>query len=326
MIRKIASGLLQKGVKQGDRVCIYSRNDIYYVPVVLGIIAAGAVAVPMPSSYSASEAADALKDSTSSWIFADPELADAEAASMAGLDKSHVIHFDPRNHSTGDTGTFFSSVIECGATEFARVDPQTPALLLSTSGSTGKPKLAVISHASLIAQQVVIDELGHHEKPYDVKWIWHQSQEHVRSFTWPLSAFRTGHPVHVVTGKHPEGISSAIRKHGITDALLVPGDVESLHKHLGPTGHDHVSTLRHIYVSSEPIKGFHYQSFSKLLSKEAKIARLMGITECTSFIFGRPWPDTHTEQQADQGWVGQLLVPSAHTNNAGGSHSNQTWY
>ena len=322
MIRKIAGGLLQKGVKQGDRVCIYSRNDIYYVPVVLGIIAAGAVAVPMPSDYSASEAADALKDSTSSWIFADPGLAAAEAASMASLDKFHIIHFDPKNHSADNTGTSFLSVIECGATEFARVDPQSSALLLSTSGTTGKPKLAVISHANLVAQQVVIDELGHLEKPYEVKWIWHQSQEHVRSFTWPLSAFRTGHPVYVVTGKHPVDISSIIKKHGITDALLVPGDVESLHKRLGPTGHSHISTLKHVYVSSEPIKGFHYQSFSKLLSKEAKTARLMGITECTGFIFGLPWPDTHTEQRADQGWVGQLLVPNAHTKYADGSHAN----
>lgn len=58
---------------------------------MLDIIAAGAVAVPIPSSYSTREAADALKDSTSSWIFANPELAAAEVASMAGLDKSHVI-------------------------------------------------------------------------------------------------------------------------------------------------------------------------------------------------------------------------------------------
>lgn len=239
---------------------------------MLGIIAAGAVAVPIPSSYSTREAADALKDSTSSWIFADPELAAAEVASMAGLDKSHVIYLDPRNHSTGDSGMSFLSGIECGETEFARVDPQTPALVLSTSGTTGKPKLAVISHANLVAELVVIDKLGHYEKGYEVKWIWHQSQEHVRSFTWPFSAFRTGHPVCVVTGKHPEDISSAISKHGITDALLVPQDVESLHRHLGPNSHDHVSTLRHVYVSSEPIKEFPYQSFSKLLHKEAKIA------------------------------------------------------
>lgn len=326
MIGQIAGGLLQKGVKQSDHVCIFSRNDIYYVPVVLAIIAAGAVAVPIPSSYNASEAADVLRDSTSSWIFAAPELPATEAASIAGLDKSHVIQFDPKNRFPGYTGTSFRSVTECGATEFARVDPQAPALLLSTSGTTGKPKLAVISNANLITQQVAIDELGHHEKRYEVKWIWHQSQEHVRSFTWPLSAFRTGHPVYVVTGQHTGGISSAIRQHGITDALLVPKDVESLHKHLGPTNHDHVSTLRHVYVSSEPIKGFHYQSFSKLLSKEAKMARLMGITECTGIIFGLTWPDTHTEQQADQGWVGQLLVPDTHVKYANGSHADQTWY
>ena len=324
MIRKIAGGLLQKGVKQSDRVCIYSRNDIYYVPVVLGIIAAGAVAVPIPSSYSTHEAADALKDSTSSWIFANSDLAAAEVASMAGLDKSHVIYFDPRNHITGDTDTSLLSIIECRETEFARVDPQTSALLLSTSGTTGKPKLAVISHANLVAELVVIDELGHHEKGYEVKWIWHQSQEHVRSFTWPLLAFRTGHPVCVFTGKQPENISSAISKHSITDALLVPQDVESLHKYLGPNGHDHISTLRHVYVSSEPIKEFPYRGFSKLLHKEAKIARLMGITECTGVIFGLPWPEAHTARQADQGWVGQLLVPNAHTKYAHVSRANQT--
>ena len=91
MIRKVSRGLLQKGVKQGDRVCVHSRNDIYYDPVVLSIIAAGAVGVPIPASYSAHEAADAPKESSSSWIFADPEISAAEAASVAGLDKSHII-------------------------------------------------------------------------------------------------------------------------------------------------------------------------------------------------------------------------------------------
>ena len=280
---------------------------------MLGIIAAGAVAVPIPSNYSTREAANALKDTTSSWIFASPELAVAEVASMAGLDKSHVMYFDSRNHSTGDTGTSFSSLIECGETEFARVDPQTSALLLSTSGTTGKPKLAVVSHGNLVAHLVVIDGLGHNEKGYDVKWTWHQLPAHVRSFTWPLSAFRTGHPLCVVTGKRAEDYTSVISKHGITDALLTPQDVEVLHKSLGPNGHDHISTLRHVYVSAAPIEEFHYQSFSKLLHKEAKIARLMGITECTGVIFGLPWPDAYTARQADQGWVGQLLVPNART-------------
>ena len=313
MIRKIAGGLLQKGVKQSDHVCIYSGNHIHYVPVVLGIIAAGAVAVPIDSNYSAREAADVFKASTSSWIFVSPEFMVAEVASMAGLDKSHVMYFDSRNHSTGDTGTSFSSLIECGEAEFARVDPQTSALLLSTSGTTGKPKVAVISHANLVAHLVAIDGLGHNEKGYDVKWTWHQEPGHVRSFTWPLLAFRTGHPLCVVTGKRAEDYSSVISKYAITDALLTPHDVELLHKHLGPNGHDQISTLRHVYVSAAPIKESDYQMFSKLLHNDAKIARLMGITECTGVIFGLPWPGAYTARQADQGWVGQLLVPNART-------------
>ena len=288
---------------------------------MLGVIAAGAVAVPIPASYSAHEAADTVKDSTSSWMFADPELAAAEAVSIAGLDRSHVIHFDPRTHSRGDPDTSFWSVIEHGETEvepehgeteFEPVDPQTVALVLSTSGTTGKPKLAVISHTNLVAQQSVVDMLGQHEQRHEVKWIWHRLQAHVGSFTWPLSAFRTGHPMYIVTGRHPEGISSAIKKYGITDAMLVPEDVESLHTHLGPTGHHHVSSLEHVYVSSAPIKGLHYQSFSKLLGPKAKLARAMGITECSGIIFGLPWPDPHTEQQADEGWVGLLLLPKTH--------------
>ena len=313
MVRKIAGGLLQKGVKQSDHVCIYSGNDIHYIPVVLGIIAAGAVAVPIPSNYSAREAADALKDSNSSWIFASPELAVAEVASMAGLDKFHVMYFDSRDHCAGDTGTSFSSLIECGEAEVTRVDPQTSALLLFTSGTTGKPKVAVVSHANLISHLVAIDGLGHPEKGYDVKWTWHQEPGHVRSFTWPISAFRTGHPLCVFTGKRAESYCSVISKYGITDALLTPHDVELLHEYLGPNGHDQISNLRHVYVSAAPIKEFDYQMFSKLLHKEAKIARLMGITECTGVIFGLPWPDAYTAQQADQGWVGRLLVPNART-------------
>jgi acyl-coenzyme A synthetase/AMP-(fatty) acid ligase len=337
MIRKISRGLNQKGVKQGDRVSIFSRNNIYYIPVVLGIIAAGAVGVPIPASYSALQAADTLKLSASSWIFADPKIPAAEAAGLAGLDNSHVLHFDPRNHSRGDLDTSFLSVIEHGEMECAPVDPQTIAFLLSTSGSTGRPKLVVLSHANLVAQQSVVDEIFHPEKkPYEVKWIWHRQQASVGSFTVPFSAFRTGHPFYIVTGKHPEGVassftkhgctgqdpeglSSAIMKFGITDAVFVPDDIESLYENLGQNGHLQLSSLKHVFVTGKPVRGFHYQSFLKLLGPKARLVRGMGSTECSGWLFWLPWPGTHTERQADQGWVGQLAVPDVHVKYIHGS-------
>ena len=127
-----------------------------------------------------------------------------------------------------------------------------------------------------------------------------------------IGGLRTDHPVYVLTGQHPEGVSSAfrkegptgqhpeaisstIRKYGITDALLTPVDIESLYIHLGPTGYLKLASLEHVYVTSMLIKGFHYQRFSKLLGPKAKIARGMGITEYSGLVFGRPWPDTHTK-------------------------------
>ena len=131
MIHRIAGGLLRKGVKQTDHVCIYSRNNIHYVPVVLGIIATGAVAVPIPASYKASKAADVIKSSSSAWMFADRNLPAIEAASMADLDESYVIHLDAKDNRKSEHGTDFSSMVDGAEVDFVIADPQTPTLILT---------------------------------------------------------------------------------------------------------------------------------------------------------------------------------------------------
>jgi fatty-acyl-CoA synthase len=51
-IRRVAGALAALGVGKGDRVAVLSRNSIEYAETFIGILAAGACTVPLPTMAS----------------------------------------------------------------------------------------------------------------------------------------------------------------------------------------------------------------------------------------------------------------------------------
>jgi long-chain acyl-CoA synthetase len=70
-VRAAASGLVDAGVRQGDRVAIFAQTREEWVVADLAILHAGAVTVPIYPTLTAEQTAHVLRDSGARVVFAD---------------------------------------------------------------------------------------------------------------------------------------------------------------------------------------------------------------------------------------------------------------
>ena len=89
--------LTTNGVKPGDRCAIFAHNDAHWCAVYLGILRAGATAVPLDTNYSAKQVATIINDSGARLLFVKiSDLANCESARRPAHDR---IEFDAHDDS-----------------------------------------------------------------------------------------------------------------------------------------------------------------------------------------------------------------------------------
>jgi long-chain acyl-CoA synthetase len=136
-----AAALRDAGVQPGDRVALLGLNTIDFVTAYYGILARGAVVVPVAPMLVADEIAFLLQDSGAGVAFVadDLEAVVAEGAQAAGVRVLLLGSGDALAAGAGGDGY-----------HRAAREPLDPAVLFYTSGTTGRPKGAVLSHFNLV--------------------------------------------------------------------------------------------------------------------------------------------------------------------------------
>ncbi|AEF41616.1 long-chain-fatty-acid--CoA ligase [Hoyosella subflava] len=137
--RRVASLLIQRGIKPGDTVAIMLPNVAAFPALYYGILLAGGVAVPMNPLLKNREVAYYLGDSGAKLVFVWHSVAQ-EAVAGALEAHSSVVEVDE---------SFLGSISALPlAGVIDRADDDT-AVILYTSGTTGHPKGAELTHFNL---------------------------------------------------------------------------------------------------------------------------------------------------------------------------------
>jgi long-chain acyl-CoA synthetase len=142
MAEGVTQRLAATGISAGDRCAILAENDARWCAACLGIWAAGAVAVPLDTSYTANQTATILNDSGARIVFTtSTHVATAERAATA----------------VGPTVTIerLADLTDFPHDRSDQPIPRStdPAVILYTSGTTSDPKGVVLTHGNLLAER-----------------------------------------------------------------------------------------------------------------------------------------------------------------------------
>ena len=144
---RLASQLLDSGLRAGDRVVVCSRNCLEWPEIVFGLAKAGLVLVPINTRLAVDEVVHALGT-------VEPAAAIVHHDQVDDLGEAFTDPLLPvLEISGGDLGVEYETALAQGRaadptpTDLRGADPR---VLLFTSGTTGRPKAAIHSHEGMM--------------------------------------------------------------------------------------------------------------------------------------------------------------------------------
>jgi long-chain acyl-CoA synthetase len=154
---RLASGLLDAGIKPGATIGIYAPNSVAWVTVRLAAGVAGMVAVALDDLIGEAEAAGLLVDCDCRWLFTTRAHAQSLAAAAPAFNAEILLLDDGPADAEHRRGWCDALADTPGA--LPSLDATAPTALVFTSGTTGAPKGFTLSHANLAANVgALVDE------------------------------------------------------------------------------------------------------------------------------------------------------------------------
>jgi malonyl-CoA/methylmalonyl-CoA synthetase len=136
--RRMSSVFERRGLRRGDRLCVYLSNSVHFVDIYLACCRSGIVFVPINILYKEREVAHILRDAEPAALIADGEL---------------PVDFPswPLRDIAAEAS---ASMPEFAA---APLDGDAPAMIVYTSGTTGTSKGAILTHNNLAFNAVSLN-------------------------------------------------------------------------------------------------------------------------------------------------------------------------
>lgn len=249
--QRFAAGLRKHGLQAGDRLLLYSGNDLFFPVVFLGTIMAGGIFTGANPSYVARELAYQLQDSGASYLICAEGSLDTgiEAARLAGLNRDRVFVFnkaiyDGQGHAVNGCrywGDLIASEDE--GSGFAWDDLSSPELadrtlaLNYSSGTTGRPKGVEITHKNYVANLRQFNHLSYlnpdwKDKQSRLRWLCFLPMYHAMAQNiFIASALSRDIPVYIMPKFDFLKVLEYTEKFRISDLIVVPPVAVALAKH-----------------------------------------------------------------------------------------------
>jgi malonyl-CoA/methylmalonyl-CoA synthetase len=152
---RVANALTGLGVKVGDRVAVHTEKSVEGLFLYLGAVRAGAVLLPLNTSYTPAELDYFLGDAEPALVVCDP----GETEAIRPLARKHGISAVETLGRRGE-GTLWPKV-EAAASALAEVPLAADdlATILYTSGTTGRSKGAMITQENLASNAAALCDI-----------------------------------------------------------------------------------------------------------------------------------------------------------------------
>lgn len=162
---RLAKGLMAIGVARGDRVGIWSTDNVEWVLLQVATAQVGAVLVNINPANKAPELEHAMRAARVQTLFLEPEFKTSRYAEMARAlrvpDLERLVIFDPAGPARRPSAAFLTwqEVMGRGEAEVtdaalaarsATLEADDPINIQFTSGTTGAPKPVVLTHMNIL--------------------------------------------------------------------------------------------------------------------------------------------------------------------------------
>ncbi len=127
-----------QGVQPGDRVGLWLQNSPQFIPVLFGILSAGAVAIPINTFLKPAEVSYMLSDSGAKVLITNADRQPILGELTTAITGLSVVDVESLTNIPGET-------------VLVSRKEEDLAVLIYTSGTTGHPKGAMLSHKNLLS-------------------------------------------------------------------------------------------------------------------------------------------------------------------------------
>lgn len=281
-VNQLSNGLMELGVKKGDRVACLSSNTPEMLEGFYGVLQLGAVFVPLNTRLSADDFVYIINHSGAKVLYVDEEFIDII---LEIRDRLVTIESIISNGvTTEESGMIpynrFLNFYSKEDIDFFHLDENDLASLLYTSGTTGDPKGVMLTHRNNYLHAL---SSMHHLQVSDQDVLLHVlPMFHVNGWGSPFYYTANG-ATHVCLDKiRPDLIFEKIHKYGVTVMHMAPTVLNSLLEYAEKNEVPKQSQPVRIFVAgaAPPL------AFIRRVEKQLnwKFIQVYGMTETTPLI------------------------------------------
>ena len=304
---RLATALVELGVKPGDRVSFLTYNTHQLLEAYYGVLEAGAVLNPLNIRLTPKEIAYIVGHAGSKIVFFHKDfkpLVETLAAEMATPPRFVIMEGAPDGVASDE----YEALLSGGSPDplTPDIDENAVAELFYTSGSTGFPKGVSMTHRELylhgmyaeIGLQFTQDDVVLHVVP-----LFH------------VNGWGTPHFLTMVGGRHvmlrkfePVALMQAVERYKITRILAVPAIFNAILNHPDRANHD-LSSLRQLISGGAPSSPTLIRNLEELLGVQtivgyglSETSPILTLAQPRTFLTESEPAEKRQERQSMTGW------------------------
>lgn len=157
LVKTLAGGLDQIGVKQATKVALVLSNRIEYILLYFALFFLGAYPVPINTRWGKQEIFNVIEDAEAEYIVTEDKIGSHTYGTYiaeyltAHPDVKRVVYLDENRF--GNLGISYEELLQTGKgaePQLAEIAPDDVAMLSYTSGTTGKPKGVMLKQNDIV--------------------------------------------------------------------------------------------------------------------------------------------------------------------------------